>query len=140
MFPAAGQGAVNAMQDAVILSNCLYDLKDKSAKSLKAAFQSYYEQRYGRSKESYNLSQMVAKIMFGQTWSDRLLRTITLKYLPQSVQQKQFSKAAMYRPQIMWLPQIENRGSVAPLPQVPCVRYVEECKEREEKKAKAHAV
>ncbi|KAF9945891.1 hypothetical protein BGZ65_010252, partial [Modicella reniformis] len=28
MQPSAGQGAVNAMEDAVILANCLYDLSD----------------------------------------------------------------------------------------------------------------
>ncbi|KAG0043519.1 hypothetical protein BGZ83_011326, partial [Gryganskiella cystojenkinii] len=138
MLPAAGQGAVNAMQDAVILSNCFYDLKDKSVKSLKAAFQSYYDQRYERAKEAYNLSQMVGKIMTGQSWSDRLLRTIMLKYLPHSIQQKQYAKAALYRPQIMWLPLAENRGSVAPLPQIPCKRYLKECKATEDgKKATA---
>lgn len=39
-------GAVNAMQDAVILANCLYDLKDNTQKSITAAFKSYYDQRY----------------------------------------------------------------------------------------------
>ena len=139
MFPAAGQGAVNAMQDAVILANCFYDLKDKSVKSLKAAFQSYYDQRYERSKEAYNLSQMAAKILMGQSWSDRLLRMMMLKYLPHSVQQRQWATAALYGPQIMFLPLAENRGSVTPLPQVPCQRYIQECKEREEK-AKAQAI
>ena len=132
MLPAAGQGAVNAMQDAVVLANCFYDMKDKSAKSLTDAFQSYYSQRYERAKDAYNLSQMVAKIMSGQSWSDRLLRTILLKYLPHSVQQKQYVKAALYRPQIMFLPLIENRGSVAPVPQKPCQRYIQECKEKKE--------
>lgn len=140
MLPAAGLGAVSAMLDAVILSNCLYDLEDKSVKSLKAAFQHYYDQRYQRSKSDYNLSQMLAKVLFGQTWSDRLLRTITFKYIPQSFLNKQFSKVARYRPQIMWLPLAENRGSVAPLPQVPCKRYIQECKEREEKNVKAQEV
>ncbi|KAG0042590.1 hypothetical protein BGZ83_000288 [Gryganskiella cystojenkinii] len=137
MFPSAGLGAINAMQDAVILANCFYDLKDKSVKSLKAAFQSYYNQRYERSKEAYNMSQMLAKVMMGQTWSDRLLRTIMLKYLPRSVQQRQFEKGALYRPQVMFLPLVENRGSVTPLPQVPCQRYIQECKDREKAKAQA---
>ncbi|GJJ74071.1 hypothetical protein EMPS_06429 [Entomortierella parvispora] len=120
MLPSAGQGAVNAMQDAVILANCFYDLKDKSAKSITEAFESFYSQRYERAKDAYNLSQMVSKIMLGQSWSDRLMRTVLLKYLPHSVQQRQYEKAALYRPQIMFLPLTKNKGSVAPLPQKPC--------------------
>ncbi|KAG0020494.1 hypothetical protein BGZ81_009315 [Podila clonocystis] len=45
MQPSAGQGAVNAMQDAVILANCIYDIEDLTAHNIAAALRDYREQR-----------------------------------------------------------------------------------------------
>lgn len=122
MLPSAGQGAINAMQDAVILANCIYDLKDNSLPSLTLVLQSFYEQRFGPAKTNYKDSQTISKVMIGQTWSDRLLRTLTLSYLPQAVQQRHYIKSVAYRPQIMFLPLIENKGQIRPKYQKPCQR------------------
>lgn len=46
MLPSGGQGATNAMQDAVILANCIYDLQSNSPKHITEAFKSYKEQRW----------------------------------------------------------------------------------------------
>ncbi|KAF9896849.1 hypothetical protein BX616_006649, partial [Lobosporangium transversale] len=61
----AGLGAVNALQDAVVLSNCLYDLPNINAESIKAAFQEYYEQRYSHAVKAFKLSNMVSGVMNG---------------------------------------------------------------------------
>jgi len=116
-------GAVNAIQDAVILANCLYDIEDKSVKSLHAAFQSYYEQRYEVAKKAYNMSEVISKVMAGLTWQDRLARWLVMR-IPQWVQQRDYEKQAAYRPQIMFLPQIGDRGMIPALPQKPSVRYL----------------
>jgi len=110
------------MQDAVILANCLYDLQDRSLPSLTLALESYYKQRYDPAKSNYKDSQMISKVMLGQTWTDRILRTLTLNYLPHAVQQRHYAKSVAYRPQIMFLPLIENRGLIRAKYQKPCLR------------------
>ena len=54
------------MQDAVILANCLYDLKSNSVKDITAAFQSFYDQRFYKAKELYDHSNLTEKIFSGQ--------------------------------------------------------------------------
>ncbi|GJJ74036.1 hypothetical protein EMPS_06394 [Entomortierella parvispora] len=131
MLPAAGQGAVNAIQDAVVLANCLYDLKNLSVDSLTDAFQSYYEQRYERTKMLYKLSEQFSKVLSGQTLSDRIFRWILMN-LPQSVQQRQYAKSAGYRPQVAFLPKVENRGTIPLHPQKPSKRYEQECEAKKD--------
>ncbi|KAF9203200.1 hypothetical protein BGZ49_006674, partial [Haplosporangium sp. Z 27] len=70
MQPSAGQGAVNAMEDAVILANCLYDISDGkkpvTMELLTDAFRDYREQRYTHAKFQVENSQGLAKILAGQ--------------------------------------------------------------------------
>ncbi|KAF9106587.1 hypothetical protein BGX27_009104, partial [Mortierella sp. AM989] len=117
MLPGAGLGAVNAMHDAVVLVNCIAEMKDLSSKGIKAAFQSYYDQRFHYSNDQFKNSGSMSRTMFGQTRTDRFIRNIILNYLPNWVQQMNFAKTLSYRPQIAWLPLAENRGTVRVLPQ-----------------------
>ncbi|GJJ77245.1 hypothetical protein EMPS_09604 [Entomortierella parvispora] len=142
-LPAGGNGAVTAFQDAVILANCLYDLEDKSAKSVKAAFQSYYEQRYPMAEKVYQMSGVLSKVISGRAWHDRLVRWLAMTILPQSIQKRQYVKEVAYRPQVMFLPVVDSPDMVPALPQKPCKRYVRETREKEaleKKNAKAQAV
>ncbi|KAF9415759.1 hypothetical protein BGZ76_004756, partial [Entomortierella beljakovae] len=66
LHPAGGQGASNAIYDAVILANCLYAMKDSSEKSLLAAFTDYYEQRFSCAEEAYKMSTNMSMILNGQ--------------------------------------------------------------------------
>ena len=59
-------GAMNAMQDAVVLVNCLYDLEDLSSGSLTAAFEDYKSQRYKEAKKQVAYSKLNARISSGQ--------------------------------------------------------------------------
>ncbi|KAF9169833.1 hypothetical protein BGX20_009772 [Mortierella sp. AD010] len=118
MLPSAGQGAINAMQDAVILVNCLHDIGNEyTVENLTVAFQEYYRQRYQRSADLVKGSNTMGKIMSGQTWSERIIRHTLFNFIPNSVQAKISAKVASYRPQITWLPLIENRGTTPVLPQ-----------------------
>ncbi|KAF9435168.1 hypothetical protein BGZ76_006773 [Entomortierella beljakovae] len=80
LHPAGGQGAANAIHDAIALANCLYAMKDNSEESIHTAFRDYYEQRFIHAEEAYNMSSFMAKILNGQ------------------------------RPQVAWLPLVENCG------------------------------
>lgn len=59
-------GAVNAMQDAVVLVNCLYDLIDLSPESLTAAFEDYRSQRFKEAKKQVANSKINARVSSGQ--------------------------------------------------------------------------
>ncbi|GJJ71417.1 hypothetical protein EMPS_03767 [Entomortierella parvispora] len=129
LLMAGGQGAINAIQDSIILANCLYDLEDNSQKSITAAFQSYYEQRYKHAKARYDDSVLAAKVFAGATWTDRLVRTVLFNYLPESIQQLQFKAISSYRPQITFLPRVPFQGTGSVLPQLPSKRYQREQEE-----------
>ncbi|KAG0255405.1 hypothetical protein BG011_005151 [Mortierella polycephala] len=130
ILPGAGQGAVNAMQDAVILANCLYELADATPKSVTTAFQDYYNQRYPHAKAVLKYSQFISNTMNGQNWRERALRHILLNYIPEWVQNRNYAKQAEYRPQAAFLPLVENRGTGHVLPQKASRRYAEELKKR----------
>ncbi|KAF9901715.1 hypothetical protein BX616_002173 [Lobosporangium transversale] len=104
MLPSAGQGAINAMQDAVVLANCLYDLKPLSFGRIQKAFKSYHAQRYHHVKTQYEASQIAAKLQYGHTMFERLFRHVVFHYLPKSVQKSRVVKDSQYRPQIAFLP------------------------------------
>ncbi|KAF9427025.1 hypothetical protein BGZ76_002500 [Entomortierella beljakovae] len=137
MLPSAGQGAVNAMQDAVILANSLYDISDDpSRKNIKAAFKDFKEQRYPHVQNQFDISKVMAKVMFGQTVSERVLRQFIFGVLPNSILHKDTIKAAAYRPQLTFLPFTPYHGKCFVLPQKPSKRYLEEQKAKEARKEK----
>jgi len=72
-----GQGAVNAMQDAVILANCLYEIQPKSHENIQKCFQSFRKQRYDYVKASYEASQNAAKLKYGHvSWTSDYIHTL----------------------------------------------------------------
>ncbi|KAI9237903.1 MAG: hypothetical protein BYD32DRAFT_415218 [Podila humilis] len=126
MLPGAGQGAVNALQDAVILANCLYDLESYDTKSIAEAFKDYHEQRCMHVQSQYETSKLNTKITFGQTLSQRILRFVVFKFLPKSFFDKELIKEGAYRPQVTFLPRIPNRGRGHVLPQKPSKRHTKD--------------
>ncbi|KAK3819884.1 MAG: hypothetical protein J3Q66DRAFT_335742 [Benniella sp.] len=126
LLPSAGQGAVNAMQDAVILANCIYDMKSTALDDVAEALQDFKDQRFPHVLGQYNASKINAKVLYGQTFMDRIIRHLALNYLPTSIQSKAGMRDMAYRPQVSYLPQIPNRGSSFVHPQKPSRRYQEE--------------
>ncbi|KAF9171563.1 hypothetical protein BGX20_007345 [Mortierella sp. AD010] len=123
LLPSAGQGAVNAMQDSVILANCIYDLESLSTKDISAALKDYRDQRFPYVIEQYEASKINAKIIYGQTFLDRLIRKVILNYMPKSIQAKSAMKNLTYRPQATFLPLAPKHGTSPVLPQKPSKRY-----------------
>ncbi|KAF9584684.1 hypothetical protein BGW38_005581 [Lunasporangiospora selenospora] len=122
MLPTAGQGAINAMQDATILANCINDLKSYSARNISAALMEYRNQRYHHAKAQFETSKRFAGIMAGQTWTNVLIRKLVLSYMPKSINVRRQDKTCAYRPQVNFIQQAPYRGSIAVLPQVPSKR------------------
>lgn len=77
LLPSAGLGAVTAMQDAVTLANCLYDMKGLSPLDVKEAFEMYKEERYSKVKNQFSASKTNAKLIYGHVGIDSF-RTIKM--------------------------------------------------------------
>ncbi|KAF8930987.1 hypothetical protein BGZ58_007910 [Dissophora ornata] len=133
MQPSAGQGAINAMEDAVVLANCLYDICEGkeavTSERITEAFRDYHEQRYHHAKFQVENSGGMAKILNGQTWGDWLLRTV-LYNMPKWIFSHNYLKQAGYRPQIMFMPTVSNPPDLVVVPQKPSKRYLAEQAER----------
>jgi hypothetical protein len=65
ILPSSGSGAVNAMQDAVLLANHLYDIYPTTFATIKTAFRDYKEERFITIKDQYPQSHMAAKLIYG---------------------------------------------------------------------------
>ncbi|KAG0021953.1 hypothetical protein BGZ81_008732 [Podila clonocystis] len=63
MNPAAGAGAVTAIQDAVTLANWINTLQSTSPDELDTIFKNYKEERYPVAKASFEISRFLRDVM-----------------------------------------------------------------------------
>ncbi|HEY6409092.1 MAG TPA: FAD-dependent monooxygenase [Ktedonobacteraceae bacterium] len=91
MTPNLGQGACQAIEDAVVLAQCL-----KQNSSIVAALQTYEKRRVSRANAIVRLSWRIGQI--GQLENPAVcsLRDIMMKNLPTSIQLKQFERIVGY--------------------------------------------
>ncbi|KAG9061266.1 hypothetical protein KI688_007604 [Linnemannia hyalina] len=139
LLPSTGAGAVNAMQDAVILANHLYDIKPTNLKNIRVALDEYQKERFDAVKDQYSQTHMAARLQFGHTWWERVLRHILFNWIPRSMQLRQMSKEGAYRPQANFLPQAPKRGTLDVIPQKPSKR-VQKDKEEEARRKNSAAI
>ncbi|KAG0328394.1 hypothetical protein BGZ99_005409 [Dissophora globulifera] len=126
-----GDGAINAMQDAVIVANCLYDLKSTSHRHIEMALEDYKAQRYPHAKKQVQISGLVCRVLHGQSKFEKFMRKAIFNWLPTSFEERSFLKSAAYRPQATFLPFIPSPGKLHVTPQKLSKRYAEEQRERE---------
>ncbi|KAF9996606.1 hypothetical protein BGZ65_007813 [Modicella reniformis] len=63
---AKGLGAVNALQDAIILANHLYDIaQSPTSENITRAFQKYKDGRYSRVQAQFKASKIMGRVLFG---------------------------------------------------------------------------
>ncbi|KAG0084158.1 hypothetical protein BGZ92_010157 [Podila epicladia] len=117
MLPNAGQGAVVAMQDAVILANLIHDLQSATSENLVEMFKDYQAERYSSVKAQMSLSQKVGKIMTGQTWTEALIRKVMVRCMSKVFHHFNDSRILSDQPQANFLPLVGNKGKIAALPQ-----------------------
>ncbi|KAF9364099.1 hypothetical protein BGX34_002511 [Mortierella sp. NVP85] len=126
LLPWAGLGEANEIHDAVVLANCLLELKDLSLRNITNAFKDYYAQRYPRVKSQFSSTRTATKLVVGQSFTERLTRYAFLNWLPSSMRQRMFDDHAAYRPQVSFMPKAENRGTASVVPMKPTRRWTEE--------------
>ncbi|GJJ74642.1 hypothetical protein EMPS_07000 [Entomortierella parvispora] len=135
LLPSAGQGVVCALQDSVVLANCLYDLESLDKDAIHKTLLDFKEQRYHHVAELYEKIKINAVILHGQTLQERILRHVLLNWMPESIQRREIHKGFAYRPMVAFLPPIPKRGKIDLLPQKPSVRYEREQKKKREEEA-----
>ena len=128
------------MQDAVVLANCIYEMKSNSHDEIKAALKDYKKQRYAHAKQQVENSNAAGKMLYGQNKFEKLMRKVVLSWLPKSFEKSTMTKSGSYRPQASFLPQVPVRGTVPVLPQKPSKRYQEELKRYQARTIVAKAV
>ncbi|CAO3572650.1 unnamed protein product [Mortierella alpina] len=121
LFPSAGLGAVSAMQDAVTLANCLYELSEyPTTDEIAKAFKHYQTERYPLAKSAYDTSHRLAMVV-GQSWYNDVFRAL-MKWMPKSLFTRSLSVMYSYRPQASFLPPVKDLGMIKPAPQASLAR------------------
>ncbi|KAF9389562.1 hypothetical protein CPB97_011099 [Podila verticillata] len=111
-----GDGAVSAMQDAVTLANCLYELPQyPSTAEINKAFKHYQNERYPFAKNAYDTSHRLAGVV-GTSWYNHAFRTV-MKWMPKSLFTKSLVVMYSYRPQASFLEYVPDKGQIKPTPQ-----------------------
>ncbi|KAK3809181.1 MAG: hypothetical protein J3Q66DRAFT_391538 [Benniella sp.] len=116
MYPSAGLGAVSAIQDAVVLANCIYELSNNpSVDEISKAFHLYKSERYPHAKAAFDTSHRLAGLV-GQSWYNEVFRAM-LRYMPKSVFTRSLQVMYSYRPQVSFLDYVQDLGEIKPAPQ-----------------------
>ncbi|KAG0338360.1 hypothetical protein BG004_007262 [Podila humilis] len=113
--PTGGQGAINAMHDAVCLANWLSTLRCADTKQFEAIFEEYRKERYPIALESYASSKM-----FRQNFAKNMMATVVrgmLKRMPTWLFRMMMTKNYRARPQASFLPLIKDVAKIMPSPQ-----------------------
>ncbi|KAF9941996.1 hypothetical protein BGZ67_003282 [Mortierella alpina] len=110
-----GDGANTAIQDAIVLSNYLHSMPDKTPASITTAFEGYHRERVGPARQAYDTSER-----FRQLFRKRLINTLiraAVKYIPQFLWNRAFDRLYSNRPQVVFLPLVPDRGLIKAFPQ-----------------------
>ncbi|KAF9316722.1 hypothetical protein BG003_001633 [Podila horticola] len=111
MHPAGGQGAANAMQDAITLANVIASLPSKDEeRNITKAFKEYKAERFPLAKSAYKLSQTLSK-SFERTLQGAMIR-YAMMHMPPWLNKIAMAKLVVARPQANFLPRAEDKGTV----------------------------
>ncbi|KAG0332010.1 hypothetical protein BG000_010412 [Podila horticola] len=120
MHPAAGQGAVNAMQDAIVLANVISSLGTKDVKDIENIFKAYRAERRPLARDSYKMSRTLSKTI-EKSMHGAFVR-YTMKNMPAWLNKITMGKMVVNRPQLSFLPKVEDKGTVKALKQPSLLR------------------
>ncbi|KAF9379885.1 hypothetical protein CPB97_008697 [Podila verticillata] len=115
MNPSGAMGAVNAMHDAIALANWINVLPSTSPKDINMIFSEYKAERYPLAKKAFETSRMLSKLI-EKTMVGAIARFAS-KNMPVWLHRIAIAKMAANRPQVAFLPLVEDKGSVKPIPQ-----------------------
>ncbi|KAG0342027.1 hypothetical protein BG000_007220 [Podila horticola] len=111
--PAGGAGALSAIHDAIALSNWINTLETKELPEIKQIFTEYYKERYPVVKDNFERSQIFSKLT-GKNLEAKFARA-TMKRMPKWLLRKIMISMSVSRPQVSFLPLVEDKGQVKAL-------------------------
>ncbi|KAI1314755.1 hypothetical protein EDD11_001724 [Mortierella claussenii] len=112
VHPASGAGAVNAMQDAIALSNWISVLSSAAIEDVEKVFKEYKAERYPVAKASFANGQALSKVT-ARNWKAKLARYITY-HMPAWLWKIVLTRLVESRPQVSFLPLVKDQGTVPP--------------------------
>ncbi|KAG0253349.1 hypothetical protein DFQ27_007455 [Actinomortierella ambigua] len=111
-LPAAGQGAIQAILDAVVLANLMYELPSTSVKDLGCMFATYFEIRGDVTRKVVETSKKLGKMASGKSTLDLWFRNVIIKLVSSTFVQNRLSKKMAGRPVLNYLPEPPLRGNM----------------------------
>ncbi|KAG0325425.1 hypothetical protein BG004_003224 [Podila humilis] len=115
LSPNAGQGAVSAIHDAVALANWICSLETKTMADFKRIFEEYRAERRPVAVHAYNASKTLKK-GGEQNMTGATIRFVQ-RHMPNWLLKSILSKMVVCRPQVSFLPLVEDTGTVPRLAQ-----------------------
>ncbi|KAF9281394.1 hypothetical protein BGZ88_011634 [Linnemannia elongata] len=116
MSPSGGAGASNAMHDAIALANRINGLPfHPIADEIEAAFKEYQNERVEWVNAAFENSKLLRN-MVGQSMSSKFTRAI-VKRIPAWFMRRMGIQQCRHRPQVAFLPLVEDKGTFRPGPQ-----------------------
>ncbi|KAI1317992.1 hypothetical protein EDD11_007375 [Mortierella claussenii] len=112
LLPFAGQGAVHAMLDGLCLVNLLHDMAGTTSDDFHQVFQTYYQQRSRVTRRAVVGSRLFGHFVSSKGYFAQWLRSIALSFLPKWFASSVADLVMRDRPQLSFLPRIEDRGII----------------------------
>ncbi|KAF9913232.1 hypothetical protein BX616_010124 [Lobosporangium transversale] len=112
VVPFGGQGATQAILDAVALVEILHTLPSTAAKDISQALQLYREKRYPIAQAAITASRQGGAIFSSKGVFMDVLRACTFRFMPRWLYQMTADRAQASRPILSFLPAVPDRGSV----------------------------
>ncbi|KAF9144373.1 hypothetical protein BG015_000134 [Linnemannia schmuckeri] len=112
-LPAAGQGALTSMHDAIALANQIYALPSSTNEAIEVSFKEYQDERMPPAIDACNSSKAMAKGMergIGGWIAFQVSKYMSLWMWNNFV----LKPGCIHRPQIGFLEQVKIKGSVVP--------------------------
>ncbi|KAF9213490.1 hypothetical protein BGZ59_005277 [Podila verticillata] len=110
MNPAGGVAGLVAIHDAVALANWLSTLHSPTVHDMNRVFKEYRAERYPVAKQAFRSSQMYTKFL-GKSMLSVIVRAV-MKRFPDWLWRQLKISVSRSRPQVSFLPLVEDKGSV----------------------------
>ncbi|KAG0229774.1 hypothetical protein BGW41_002895 [Actinomortierella wolfii] len=117
IVPSSGLGANLAILEGVCLANLLVDMQGTSQDEITKVFELYYQRRHPIAKAALKNARQFGKIMSSHGWMADMVRKVFLNYIPDRITRWSNAQRLQFRPQLHYLPQVPDRGSVKARPQ-----------------------
>ncbi|GJJ71466.1 hypothetical protein EMPS_03816 [Entomortierella parvispora] len=109
---ASGAGALNAMQDAIVLANWIAALPSLAIEDMEQIFKEYKKERFDVAMSAYNNGRMLSKVP-GAGLTSKIIRYMT-RNVPDFLWLIMLKNMAASRPQVWFLPLAKDTGTIPP--------------------------